>query len=152
MKSNGTKRPTCLSLAAASAGRRSAIRGNRRQRREGPAARKGRYDARPGRQPFSAGRVLWTDDEHAEGFRQYLYELRGEMDNTPDAVLDAFAEGIHENRTWIESLPDFNADDVNFSEHFQKGCPAKPLPRIRRGFRTATTLACFISRVKNSTT
>ena len=31
-----------------------------------------------GDSPFSAGRVLWTDDEHAEGFRQYLDELRGE--------------------------------------------------------------------------
>ena len=82
---------------------------------------KGAMTLGQGDSPFSAGRVLWTDDEHAEGFRQYLYELRGEMDNTPDAVLDAFAEGIHENRTWIESLPDFNADDVNFSEHFQKG-------------------------------
>ena len=82
---------------------------------------KGAMTLGQGDSPFSAGRVLWTDDEHAEGFRQYLYELRGEMDNTPDAVLDAFAEGIHENRAWIESLPDFNADDVNFSEHFQKG-------------------------------
>lgn len=74
-----------------------------------------------GDSPFSAGRVLWTDDEHAEGFRQYLYELRGDMDNTPDAVLDAFAEGIHENRTWIESLPGFDPSYVDFSEHFQKG-------------------------------
>ena len=82
---------------------------------------KGTSEIGMGNSPFSAGRVLWTDDEHAEGFRKYLYELRGEMDNTPDAVLDAFAEGIHENRTWMESLPDFNPDFVKFSEHFQKG-------------------------------
>ena len=74
-----------------------------------------------GDSPFSAGRVLWTDDEHAEGFRQYLYELRGEMDNTPDAVLDAFAEGIHENRTWLESLPGFQDDYINATEHFHPG-------------------------------
>ncbi|MCR5582123.1 MAG: FAD-binding protein [Eggerthellaceae bacterium] len=74
-----------------------------------------------GDSPFSAGRVLWTDDEHAEGFRSYLYELRGDMDNTPDAVLDAFAAGIHENRTWLESLPGFDANDVSFEEHFVPG-------------------------------
>ena len=74
-----------------------------------------------GDSPFSAGRVLWTDDEHAEGFRQYLYELRGEMDNTPDAVLDAFAEGIHENRTWLESLPGFQDGYLKATEHFHPG-------------------------------
>ena len=82
---------------------------------------KGSLTLGDGDSPFSAGRVLWTDDEHAEGFRQYLYELRGEMDNTPDAVLDAFAEGIHENRPWLESLPGFNADEVVFEEHFKVG-------------------------------
>ena len=71
--------------------------------------------------PFSAGRVLWTDDAHAEGFRQYLYELRGDMDNTPDAVLDAYAAGVLENRSWLESLPDYNPDYVDFSEHFEVG-------------------------------
>ena len=74
-----------------------------------------------GDSPFSAGRVLWTDDEHAEGFRQYLYELRGEMDNTPDAVLDAFAEGIHENRTWLESLPGFQDSYIKATTHFHPG-------------------------------
>lgn len=74
-----------------------------------------------GDSPFSAGRVLWTDDAHAEGFRQYLYELRGDMDNTPDAVLDAYAAGVLENRSWLESLPDYNPDYVDFSEHFEVG-------------------------------
>lgn len=74
-----------------------------------------------GDSPFSAGRVLWTDDEHAEGFRQYLYELRGEMDNTPDAVLDAFAAGIHENRTWLESLPGFQDSYIKATTHFHPG-------------------------------
>ncbi len=82
---------------------------------------KGALTLGDGDSPFSAGRVLWTDDEHAEGFRKYLYELRGDMDNTPDAVLDAFAEGIHENRKWLESLPGFDAKDVVFEEHFKVG-------------------------------
>ncbi len=82
---------------------------------------KGALTLGDGDSPFSAGRVLWTDDEHAEGFRKYLYELRGEMDNTPDAVLDAFAKGIHENRKWLESLPGFDAKDVVFEEHFKVG-------------------------------
>lgn len=82
---------------------------------------KGSMTLGDGDSPFSAGRVLWTDDAHAENFRQYMYELRGDMDNTPDAVLDAYAEGIHENRTWLESLPGFDANDVVFEEHFAEG-------------------------------
>lgn len=89
---------------------------------------KGTNPTGSGDSPFSAGRVLWTDDDHAEGFRRYLYELRGTMDNTPDAVLDAFAAGIHENRTWLESLPGFNADDVMFEEHFVDGSGATCYP------------------------
>lgn len=82
---------------------------------------KGESELGNGNSQFSAGRVLFTDDEHAEGFRQYMYELRGEMDNTPDAVLDAYAKGIHENRTWIESLPGYEEGFFKPSEHFQKG-------------------------------
>ena len=89
---------------------------------------KGELTLGDGNSPFSAGRVLWTTDEHAEDFRQYLYELRGEMDNTPDAVLDAFAKGIHENRTWVENLPNFNAEDATFEEHFEKGSGATCYP------------------------
>lgn len=82
---------------------------------------KGAMSMGDGDSPFSAGRVLWTDDAHAEGFRQYLYELRGDMDNVSDAVLDAFAEGVRENRPWLESLPGFDPAYADFSEHFAVG-------------------------------
>ena len=48
-----------------------------------------------GNSQFSAGMVLWTKD--VEGFTEYLKELRGDMNNTPDEVLAAYAEGIGEN-------------------------------------------------------
>ena len=55
-----------------------------------------------GNTQFSAGMVLWTKD--VEGFTEYLKELRGDMNNTPDEVLAAYAEGIGENLDWARSL------------------------------------------------
>lgn len=80
---------------------------------------KGPLETGNGNSAFAAGMVLWTKEK--EKFASYLKNLRGEMDNTPDDVLDAFAEGISENLDWLRSLPGFNEDDVTVTEHFEAG-------------------------------
>ncbi len=80
---------------------------------------KGPLETGNGNSAFAAGMVLWTKEK--EKFASYLKNLRGEMDNTPDDVLDAFAEGISENLDWLRSLPGFSEDDVTVTEHFEVG-------------------------------
>ena len=55
-----------------------------------------------GNSPFSAGRCLWTDDK--DGFLTYLKALFGDEGTVPDDVLDAYANGVFENKDWIMSL------------------------------------------------
>ncbi|MEE8716651.1 MAG: FAD-binding protein [Coriobacteriales bacterium] len=69
-----------------------------------------------GNTQFSAGMVLWTND--VEKFTKYLKELRGDMNNTPDDVLEAYAEGVGENLDWARSLSSWIEDEANVSEHF----------------------------------
>lgn len=71
-----------------------------------------------GNSKYSAGRVLWTDE--VDDFTEYLKELRGDMDNTPDDVLEAFAEGISENLTWLRSLNNFVEDDITVGEFYDE--------------------------------
>lgn len=80
---------------------------------------KGPLETGNGNSAFAAGMVLWTKEK--EKFASYLKNLRGEMDNIPDDVLDAFAEGISENLDWLRSLPGFSEDDVTVTEHFEAG-------------------------------
>ena len=72
-----------------------------------------------GNSQFAAGSVLWTKD--VEGFTEYLKELRGDMNNTPDDVLAAYAEGIGENLDWLRSMDSWNEDDVTVEEYFERG-------------------------------
>lgn len=72
-----------------------------------------------GNSAFAAGMVLWTKDP--DNFAEYVRELRGEMDNVPDDVIDAYAAGIAENLDWLRSLPGFSEDDVTISEYFEPG-------------------------------
>ena len=71
-----------------------------------------------GNSKFSAGRVLWTDD--TESFASYLKEMRGDMDNTPDEVLEAFAEGIGENLTWLRTLNRWVETDATITEFYDE--------------------------------
>ncbi len=81
-----------------------------------------------GNSQFSAGRVLWTKPEAQEGFTEYLKELRAEMDNTPDDVLAAYAEGICENLDWLRTLPNWKEEDVTIGEFFEPGTGSSCYP------------------------
>ncbi len=74
-----------------------------------------------GNSQFAAGSVLWTKPEAVSDFTEYLKELRGDMDNTPDDVLAAYAEGIGENLEWLRGLPSWNEEDVTIEERFEAG-------------------------------
>ena len=80
---------------------------------------KGALETGSGNSAYAAGMVLWTKDQ--AGFAEYVRELRGEMDNTPDDVVDAFAAGIAENLDWLRALPGFSEDDVTITEYYEKG-------------------------------
>ena len=79
-----------------------------------------------GNSQFSAGMVLWTKD--VENFTEYLKELRGDMNNTPDEVLAAYAEGVGENLDWIRSLPNFKEEMISISEKFEPGTGSSCYP------------------------
>ena len=79
-----------------------------------------------GNSQFSAGMVLWTRD--VEGFTEYLKELRGDMNNTPDDVLAAYAEGIAENLDWARSLSSWLEEEANITEHFEPGTGSSCYP------------------------
>ena len=79
-----------------------------------------------GNTQFSAGMVLWTKD--VEGFTEYLKELRGDMNNTPDEVLAAYAEGIGENLDWARSLSTWLEEEANVTEHFEPGTGSSCYP------------------------
>lgn len=74
-----------------------------------------------GNSQFSAGSVLWTKAEAVDGFAAYLKELRGDMDNTPDDVLEAYARGIGENLDWLRTLPNWTEDHVTLDKRFEVG-------------------------------
>lgn len=54
--------------------------------------------------------------------------LRGEMDNTPDDVLRAYADGIAENLDWLASLPLYNEDEVTISDFYEVGSGSSCYP------------------------
>ena len=81
-----------------------------------------------GNSQFSAGRVLWTKPEALEGFIEYLKELRAGMDNTPDDVLEAYAQGICENLDWLRTLPNWKEEDVTIGEFFEPGTGSSCYP------------------------
>lgn len=80
---------------------------------------KGALETGGGNSAYAAGMVLWTNQR--DNFLEYLKELRSEMDNTPDDVLAAFADGIAENLDWLRTLPGFSEDDVTITEYYQEG-------------------------------
>lgn len=80
---------------------------------------KGDKELGSGNSQFSAGSVLWTND--VENFFEYLKELRGDMDNTPDDVLQAYAQGLADNIPWLKALPNWKDEDVTFDECFEPG-------------------------------
>ena len=79
-----------------------------------------------GNSQYSAGMVLWTND--TEKFTEYLKELRGDMNNTPDDVLAAYTAGIAENLDWARSLSTWLEDEANVSEHFEEGSGSSCYP------------------------
>ena len=80
---------------------------------------KGPQETGNGNSAFAAGMVLWTNQR--DNFLEYLKELRGEMDNTPDDVLASFADGVSENLDWLRSLPGFSEDEVTITEYYAEG-------------------------------
>lgn len=72
-----------------------------------------------GNSPYADGSVLWTN--RRDDFLAYLKELRANMGNTPDDVLEAFADGVAENLDWIRSLPGFDEGDVTVVEQYAPG-------------------------------
>ena len=87
---------------------------------------KGDAETGSGNSIFAAGMVLCTKD--VENFFLYLQELRGEMDNTPDDVLCAYADGIAENLDWLASLPLYNEDEVTISDFYEVGSGSSCYP------------------------
>lgn len=63
---------------------------------------KGDSELGGGNSPFSSGKCLFTDN--LENFTAYVKECRGTFDNTPDDVLEAYAQGVIENLDWVLSL------------------------------------------------
>lgn len=72
-----------------------------------------------GNTPFSAGSVLWTNQR--DNFVEYLKELRSTMDNTPDDVLEAYADGISENLDWLKDLSVWTEGDAQIGEYYTPG-------------------------------
>ena len=81
-----------------------------------------------GNSQFAASRVLWTRADRIADFTEYLKELRGDMDNTPDDVLAAYAEGIGENLDWLRTLPNWKEEDVTIGEFFEPGTGSSCYP------------------------
>lgn len=124
---------------------------------------KGALETGSGNSAYAAGMVLWTKDQ--AGFAEYVRELRGEMDNTPDDVVDAFAAGIAENLDWLRALPGFSEDDVTITEYYEKGSGESCYPehnelphaysigRIRWNSKNTngnTQVTLFMNSVKNT--
>lgn len=124
---------------------------------------KGPLETGNGNSAYAAGMVLWTKEK--DDFAEYVRELRGAMDNTPDDVIDAFAEGIAENLDWLKSLPGYSDDEVTITEYFEEGTGescypehselphAYSLGRIRWNSDNAsgnTQVTLFMNSVKNS--
>lgn len=89
---------------------------------------KGDKELGSGNSQFSASRVLWTRPERVADFAEYMRELRGDMDNTPDDVLAAYAEGISENLDWLRALPNWKEEDVTIGEFFEPGTGSSCYP------------------------
>lgn len=87
---------------------------------------KGDAELGSGNSVFAAGMVLGTKDP--ANFLEYCKELRGNMGDTPDDVLEAYANGIAENIDWIASLPLYNADEVNINEYYEVGSGSSCYP------------------------
>jgi succinate dehydrogenase/fumarate reductase flavoprotein subunit len=62
------------------------------------------YAVGGGNSPYSGGCVLYTDDSNLDGCIQYLKDLRGDFDTTPDEVLEVYARYLKENLEFIKSL------------------------------------------------
>ncbi|MDR0500412.1 MAG: FAD-binding protein [Coriobacteriales bacterium] len=63
---------------------------------------KGASSAGGGNSPFSSGYVLYANS--AKDIAVYCKALRGHMTNTPDDVIEAYAEGLTENLQWAYKL------------------------------------------------
>lgn len=124
---------------------------------------KGALETGNGNSAFAAGMVLGTKEK--DNFAQYLREMRGGMDSTPDDVLDAFAEGIAENIDWLKTLPGYSDDDVTITEYYEQGSGSSCYPeynelphaysisRIRWNSDNAngnTQVTLFMNSVKNT--
>lgn len=124
---------------------------------------KGPLETGNGNSAYAAGMVLWAKEK--DDFAEYVRELRGAMDNTPDEVIDAFAAGIAENLDWLKGLPGFSEDEVTISEFFEEGTGSSCYPeynelphaysigRIRWNPDNAsgnTQVTLFMNSVKNS--
>lgn len=126
---------------------------------------KGPLETGNGNSAYAAGMVLWTNQR--DNFLEYLKDLRSEMDNTPDDVLEAFADGIAENLDWLKGLPGYSEDDVTITEYYEVGsgdscypeyCElphAYSLGRIRwnpDNTNGNTQVTMFMNNVKNTLT
>jgi hypothetical protein len=83
---------------------------------------KGQNSEGNGNTPYSAGSILWTNQR--DNFLAYLKELRATMGNTPDDVLEAFADGISENLDWLKNLSvwaDGAEEDATITGYFTPG-------------------------------
>ncbi len=69
-----------------------------------------------GNSQFSSGLVVYTSTP--DKYLEYLKDLRGDMDNTPDDVLEAYAEGAGENLEWVKSLNYLNEEEFEPREEF----------------------------------
>lgn len=63
---------------------------------------KGQSELGNGNSPFSSGKCLYTDN--LDNFTAYVKECRGNFDNTPDDVIESYAQGVIENLDWVLSL------------------------------------------------
>ena len=126
---------------------------------------KGDAETGSGNSIFAAGMVLGSKDP--ANFLEYCKELRGNMNNTPDDVLEAYANGIAENLDWLASLPLYSEDDVIITEYYQVGdgdsCypeygeleHAYSISRIRwnpKNENGLTQVTAFMNEVKNTYT
>lgn len=55
-----------------------------------------------GNSPFALGVGIWTDDR--EKFRAYFSNMQGDYNRIPEDVIDAYVDGVMENKDWLESI------------------------------------------------
>jgi succinate dehydrogenase/fumarate reductase flavoprotein subunit len=73
-----------------------------------------------GNSAYSGGQVLFTDEANYKDALQYLKDLRGHFDNTPDDVLEMYARFLKDNLNFLISLgarPDQYLMEAPGSQH-----------------------------------